>query len=117
MFFKKTPINEEKELDKYTDKAIPEDIKKIDKKINNMNKGALKDIWCKIEALYKLIKSDEEWRNKAIAIGALIYVISPIDAIPDFIPIAGLLDDVGIVTLAIATLNDAIKKYLDEDCK
>jgi uncharacterized membrane protein YkvA (DUF1232 family) len=43
---------------------------------------------------------------KLVALGALIYLISPIDLIPDFIPVAGWLDDIVVVPML---LNLAIK--------
>lgn len=36
-------------------------------------------------------------KDKAIIIGALGYLISPLDVIPDAIPIAGLGDDVAVL--------------------
>jgi len=41
---------------------------------------------------------------KVIIIGALGYFISPVDAISDFIPVVGYADDLGVLTLAIATV-------------
>ena len=48
----------------------------------------------------------------AIAIAALVYLLSPVDAIPDPIPLVGLTDDVGVLTLAFAKLATDLKKYL-----
>ena len=39
-----------------------------------------------------------------ITIACLIYVFSPVDLIPDVIPILGWLDDIGILGLLIAML-------------
>ena len=39
--------------------------------------------------------------DKAIIIGSLGYLISPIDLIPDFIPVVGLMDDASVLSLAI----------------
>lgn len=43
---------------------------------------------------------------------ALIYVISPIDFIPDFVPVIGALDDLAILALAIPLLMKEVDKFL-----
>ena len=48
----------------------------------------------------------------AAIIGAIIYVVSPIDAVPDFIPVAGWLDDAGVVAAAVKALEEVIKAYI-----
>jgi len=42
------------------------------------------------------------WYAKALALGVAAYALSPIDLIPDFIPVVGLMDDLIIVPLGIA---------------
>ena len=45
-------------------------------------------------------------------LAALIYVVSPIDLIPDFIPVAGYLDDVAVVTLVLSLgVGHDLEKY------
>jgi uncharacterized membrane protein YkvA (DUF1232 family) len=102
----------EEMFDKMKNDASEEDVNKINDNIGKMKKGKLKSIWDNILALKELILDPNaaKWA-KAIAIGALIYVISPIDAIPDIIPVFGLTDDVAIVALAVAKLGDALLKY------
>ena len=54
-------------------------------------------------ALWKLFKHpDTPWAPKLVAIAVLGYALSPIDLIPDFIPVLGLLDDVVLLPLGVA---------------
>ena len=41
------------------------------------------------------------WHAKLVALGVAAYALSPIDLIPDFVPVLGYLDDVIIVPLGI----------------
>jgi uncharacterized membrane protein YkvA (DUF1232 family) len=41
------------------------------------------------------------WYAKALALGITAYALSPIDLIPDFIPVLGYLDEVILLPLAI----------------
>lgn len=75
------------------------------------------DVWSTEKNAAKSLRISAPWCTpaaakgaKAIAIAALLYVVSPIDAIPDIIPGLGLIDDAGIVGLAIKMLMDEIKK-------
>ena len=52
--------------------------------------------------LYYTLESDKVSTNeKAIIIGALGYLISPLDFVPDAIPIAGLSDDLAVLFYVI----------------
>jgi uncharacterized membrane protein YkvA (DUF1232 family) len=48
-------------------------------------------------------------RAKAIVIGALGYFIMPLDAIPDLIPGAGFIDDLGAIAIALTLVAAHIK--------
>ena len=51
------------------------------------------------------------WSTVAMLAGALLYFISPVDLIPDFIPFVGWLDDIAVVGLAIKIAKDIIDDY------
>ncbi len=64
--------------------------------------------------LYYTLESDKiSLKDKAIIIGALGYLISPLDVIPDAIPIAGLGDDLAVL---IYVLNK-VWENVNEDVK
>ncbi|MGD1942997.1 MAG: YkvA family protein [Leptolyngbyaceae cyanobacterium] len=46
--------------------------------------------------------------------GTLLYLISPIDIAPDFIPIIGWIDDAAIATLLVAELSQVFLGYLNQ---
>lgn len=51
------------------------------------------------------------WKTLSSLTLAMIYVISPIDFIPDFIPVVGILDDLTFLRISIAFCSEDVKKY------
>jgi uncharacterized membrane protein YkvA (DUF1232 family) len=49
----------------------------------------------------------------AVIAGALAYVVFPVDVIPDFIPIAGWLDDAFVLGAVVAMLKNEIVQFND----
>lgn len=97
---------------KMQDNASEADVNKIRQNLSGMNRGKIAKIWDKVMSLWKFIQDpDAPWVGKTIAIGALVYLISPIDAIPDIIPGLGLTDDVAIILAAVAKLAADLSKY------
>lgn len=89
-----------------------DNVDKVGAKMGGYNKGPLAAIWDNVLALWDLLKDPKAGiPAKATAIGALLYMISPIDVIPDVIPIAGLLDDAAVIGAAVATLASTLAKY------
>ena len=48
--------------------------------------------------------------GKLFVLAAVVYVISPIDLIPD-VPIVGWLDDMGVMSLAVAWMWKVVGRY------
>ena len=68
-------------------------------------------------ALWRLFRHPQTPRAaKWLAIAVLAYAISPIDLIPDFIPVLGLLDDLILVPLGVAMVIKLTPKPLWEAC-
>lgn len=72
----------------------------------------------KIPDIFRMINM---WRKGAYPVKSidlilplvgLLYVISPIDIIPDFIVVAGVLDDLAVLSLAIPKLIREVDKFL-----
>lgn len=119
-------INEtqaEEALGEYADKVGEEDvketlgkedeIKKLFKRVNVLAKycNDLCDIFellrDRVAGVYRKIP----WGTIAALTGALIYVLSPIDLILDFIPGIGFLDDAIVIGLAIRLALPDLEKY------
>lgn len=95
--------------------ATPEDLKK-----------ATEGFWAKMHefigrvpfarqavALFYMIKDPRaDLGVKGAAVLALLYFISPVDAIPDVVPVAGLMDDAAVISTALMILGGLIKPYL-----
>jgi len=68
-------------------------------------------------ALWKLFQHPQTPKPaKWVAIFVLAYALSPIDLIPDFIPLLGQLDDLIIVPLGVALALHLTPKPLWEEC-
>jgi uncharacterized membrane protein YkvA (DUF1232 family) len=57
------------------------------------------------------------WYAKVVAGCAVLYVFSPIQIIPNFIPIIGQSDDVLVVSLGIRFLRRCVPQNVLDDCE
>ena len=62
-----------------------------------------------LKMYYSLLDSDTPAWAKTVIIGALGYFILPVDAIPDFTPVIGYADDVGVLVAALGIVAAHIK--------
>lgn len=120
----KDKINEDY-VRKEANKSRPEDItetldnqEEIDRKMSTA--GVLKKytelgkLMVNMLKDYKLgVYRDIPWFTIASVVFALLYVLNPLDIIPDFIPGFGYVDDASVLALALRFIESDLHKYLD----
>lgn len=57
------------------------------------------------------------WYAKILAVGVVAYALSPIDLIPDAIPVLGYLDDVILIPLGVVLVRKMIPQVVLRDCR
>lgn len=103
-----TPLSGQEE--KYS-KAYSE--KRFKTKTSTNAKNIGRDLLVKAFELYYLIKSDRvPVAIKALSIAGLGYLISPIDVVPDIIPLLGYGDDAAVIASILVMLAEHIDQEI-----
>ena len=50
-------------------------------------------------------------KNLVIVLDSLIYFLSPIDLIPDFLPVLGFTDDVALISFVFVSVSEELEKF------
>jgi uncharacterized membrane protein YkvA (DUF1232 family) len=80
-------------------------------------KEKVKELKSKLSALFLAYKrEDTPLVAKIVAAITVVYALSPIDVIPDFIPVLGYLDDIIILPLLIALAVKLIPVNIMDEC-
>lgn len=89
--------------------------KELDKKLGGSSLfKSLKDTVTTMALMLKDIVSGRykvQWSTVAILTAALFYVLSPVDLIPDAIPVVGLVDDAAVISWTQSALKDEFQEY------
>ncbi len=81
-------------------------------------KGNAKKIKRDIPAVFLALKKRETpWYAKVFALLTVGYALSPVDLIPDFIPVLGYLDDILILPLLIAITVRMVPREVMEESR
>lgn len=108
--FDKSKINEN-ELRKYTDNYSEENllhkISKFGAHIGLELLYKVAQLWCVLQ------KPEVPAKDKALIMGALGYLITPLDFLPDLTPVLGYSDD--LVAISFALLK--VQGYIDDEVK
>ena len=109
----------------YANKFSPSDF--VDKVARVAKRAGAKLVYAALILYYTLQSDKVSTTDKALIVGALGYMISPLDAVPDAIPIIGLTDDLTVLVFVLkkawGNVEDEIKdtarqrltKWFDED--
>ncbi len=102
---------QEEDLDKIQEKE-----EKIKSKFES--KGKLSRYVDDVRILFSLLRDyangsyrEIPWNIIASIGGALLYVLSPIDLIPDFIPVIGYLDDAAVIAFCLNLIEKDLAAY------
>jgi uncharacterized membrane protein YkvA (DUF1232 family) len=89
------------------------------KQATSLPKDSFKDTWPYLQTMLRLIRA--YYRNDyravpetslVVIIAAIIYVVSPLDVIPDAIPAIGFLDDATILALALQRTRKDLDDFM-----
>jgi uncharacterized membrane protein YkvA (DUF1232 family) len=85
-------------------------ISNMEVKLPEMKRGPIAKIWDKVIDIYNGFRSEETPSSlKVLLIGSLLYLVLPIDVIPDFIPVGGLVDDAAVLSYVWTKLSKLAK--------
>jgi uncharacterized membrane protein YkvA (DUF1232 family) len=121
---KLTPEEEQKlneQINADAKKVSEDDLKKllakadqVKDKTTKLPEGFWSDItlmWSLISDYYNRVYREIPWTSIAMIIVAIIYLINPIDLIPDFIPIIGYIDDATVIALTLKAIKSDLNAY------
>ena len=107
--------------DKFSTKGFVDKISRIAKR------AGAKLVYAALVLFYTLQSKEVPMKDKAIIVGALGYLISPLDVLPDAIPIMGLSDDLTVLVYVISKIwvdvpedvkvkaKEKLSEWFDED--
>lgn len=88
----------------------------IEEKVQNS--GKLKRFSSDVNLMFSMLRDywkgayrEVPWKSIAAIAGALVYVLNPLDLIPDMILGFGLLDDAGVVALCLKMVESDLIRY------
>ena len=125
MSMKKIFTPDEEYVKNQTNETTEEDVDQVIKKSGKISLimssvKVLKKYYKLFDVMMMMIKDYRKgnyravpWFTIAAIAGSLLYILSPFDLIPDFIPGLGYLDDVTVLTIVMGWIDSDLHNYLD----
>ncbi len=83
------------------------------------NRGPLGEVWSYLTALFRVLRAyirgeyrDIPWGSIVLVTVGIIYFVSPIDLIPDVIPVIGFIDDSLVIAFVVAQIKADLDNFL-----
>jgi uncharacterized membrane protein YkvA (DUF1232 family) len=102
-------------------KSHPEDADALARRAHDKaehHKGALRRVWDDLITFLRMLRAWATgnykllpWKSLSLIIGAVLYFMSPIDMIPDFLPGLGLMDDAFIITWVMRMIRRDVAAF------
>ena len=108
-----------RKADKYrNDREKTEELLKEAEKKARKNPGPVSAQMQDLATLLRMVRAyfskeyrEMPWETIAMAIGAIAYFVSPVDLIPDLIPVAGYVDDAAVIAFVIASATNDLHNF------
>jgi len=91
------------------------------KSLKNNASNTAQQLGRQVKLLYQMLKDTTTgkfkapWATVSAITAALLYFISPIDVLPDFIPAIGLIDDALVLSLCLSVIRMDLRRYAKEN--
>ena len=82
------------------------------------NRNALTGIWDDLASLLRIVKNwksgsyrEVPWKTVVLSTGAIIYFLTPVDIVPDVIPVLGFMDDIAVIGWVVGAIRSDLTKF------
>ena len=74
----------------------------VENALNGISRGGkLSQVWGKVEQMRRFLwDKNVPFYKKVLPLAALLYLVMPVDLVPDFTPVIGYLDDIAVLLYA-----------------
>ena len=95
-------------------------IQDVSKKVGGSSEGEYEGLFAKVKLLLEMLRAHLKGTYKSFSgntillfVFGLVYFLTPVDLIPDFLPALGFVDDLSLLYWVFKNVNKDIEDYLD----